>query len=184
MSSTYKQFLLYCLKFLGVFAIAYFGTLAWIGLASPGNYYSPFIDHYLDYVAWMRFSLLHGSKFLLSIFGYATTTPDAYTLQMVGGRGIHIGYDCIGYGVMSFWLALMVANKGSFKTKFIWILGGSLLLWFINIIRISLFLLSLNKHQTMPFGIDNHLFFNITAYAGIFVMIYFYDRRRVKDTGY
>ena len=178
MSSTYKQFLLYCLKFLGVFAIAYFGTLAWIGLASPGNYYSPFIDHYLDYIAWLRASLLYGSKILLSIFGVDTTIPNIYSLQLVGGRAINLVYSCIGYGVMSFWIALIVANKGNFTTKLYWLIGGLIIIWFLNIIRMSLFLVTFNKGQTMPFGIDNHLFFNITAYAGIFVMIYFYDRRK------
>ncbi len=178
MTSAFKQFLLYCLKFLAVFSIAYFGTIAWIGLAAPGNYYSPFVEQYLNYVAWLRSSLLYGSQFILSVVGIATTIPDAYSLQIVGGKAVHIGYSCIGYGVMSFWLAFMVANKGSVKSKLIWIIGGLLLIWCINILRICLFLVSLNKNQSMPFGIDNHLFFNITAYIGIFGMIYFYDRRK------
>jgi exosortase/archaeosortase family protein len=174
--SPLKQFLLYTLKFLGIFCIAYFGTIAWIGLAAPGNYYSAFIDHHLDYVSWLRASLLHGSRLLLAVFGIDIIIPDAYSLSIANGAAVHIGYDCIGYGVMSFWLAFVIANKGSFYKKIKWVAGGLIIIWGINILRICLFLLSINKKQGMPLGVDNHTFFNITAYIAIFIMIWFYDR--------
>ena len=116
------------------------------------------------------------SKFALSVFGYLIDIPDAYTLKIVNGAAVHIGYDCIGYGVLSFWLAFVIANNGSILRKTFWIIGGSVVIWLVNILRICLFLLSLNKKQTMPFGLENHTFFNITAYIAIFVMIYFYDK--------
>ncbi|MBK7434330.1 MAG: exosortase/archaeosortase family protein, partial [Chitinophagaceae bacterium] len=107
---------------------------------------------------------------------YAIEIPDAYSLKIVNGSAVHIGYSCIGYGVMSFWLAFVIANTGSFGRKTAWVIGGSLVIWLINILRICLFLLSLNKKQSMPFGLENHDFFNITAYIAIFVMIWVYDR--------
>ncbi len=180
MKPAYKQFLFYTLKFLGVFAIAYFGTIAWIGLAAPGNYYSPFIDQYLDYVSWLRSSLLHTSKWVLEMTGTAIVIPDAYSLQVVNGASIHIGYDCIGYGVMSFWLAFVIANTGSFLKKGVWVSVGLITIWLINILRICLFLVTLNKKQTMPFGLDNHTFFNITAYIAIFILIYLFDKSQKK----
>lgn len=176
----YKQFLLYTIKFLAVFAIAYFGTIAWIGLAAPGNYYSSFIDQHLDYITWLRSSLLHTSKWFLSLTGTATIIPDAFSLQVVNGKAVHIGYDCIGYGVMSFWLAFVIANSGTVLIKMIWVLGGLIILWLINILRISLFLVSYNKNQSMPFNLDNHTFFNITAYIAIFILIYFFDKSLKK----
>ena len=127
------------------------------------------------------------SKFALSVCGYLIVIPDAYSLQIVNGAAVHIGYDCIGYGVLSFWLAFIIANNGSIIKKTVWITGGSVVIWLVNIIRICLFLLSLNKKQNMPFGIENHTFFNITAYIAIFIMIYFYDKsgrgedRKVKE---
>ena len=90
-------------------------------------------------------------------------------------------YACLGYGVMSFWLAFVVANKGSIAKKIKWIFGGWLMIWIINIIRITLLMITINEKSTMPFDLDNHTFFNIGAYIAIFVLIYFYDRSLKKD---
>lgn len=167
---------------MATFCIAYFGTIAWIGLAAPGNYYSAFIDNHLDYITWLRNSLLHGSKFALSLFGHTAHIPDEYSLQIVNGKAVHIGYDCIGYGVMSFWLAFIVANKGTWVRKLFWIFGGTIIIWLINIVRISMMLVALNKNKSLPFGLNNHTFFNILAYIAIFIMIFIYDRQSKKIT--
>jgi exosortase/archaeosortase family protein len=85
-------------------------------------------------------------------------------------------YSCIGYGVMSFWVAFIFANKGTFKKKFLWISGGILVLWIINVLRVSLLLLAINKNWKIPLGWDHHTWFNIVAYSLIFLMILLYDR--------
>ena len=172
--------LTYLIKFIGVFCFAYFGTIAWIGIAAPGNYYSPFIHNYLDYISWIRASLLLGSKTLLYVLGFNTYIPDIYTLKIIHGRGVHLGYDCIGYGVLSFWLAFIVANKGNVMTKLKWLLGGWILLWLINIGRISLLLVAINKNWTTPFHIEHHTLFNITAYMAIFILIFLFDKGQKK----
>ena len=61
-----QYFLRFLFRFLLVFALGYFGSIAVIGLSSPGQWYSPFIDHYLDYISWMRSALLAGSHWMLS----------------------------------------------------------------------------------------------------------------------
>jgi len=60
-------------------------------------------------------------------------------------------------------------------------LGGTALLYIINVVRISLTLLSNSRKWHFPFGWDNHTWFNIVAYTGIFLMIWVYDR--VKNEG-
>ena len=60
----------------------------------------------------LRASLLWGAKGLLALFNYKTYLPDKYHLLMKGGSGVHIVYSCIGYGVMSFWGAFIIANTG------------------------------------------------------------------------
>ena len=176
LKSKTSSFLIYLLKFIGVFCLAYYGTIAWIGLAAPGHYYSAFIHNYLDYISWIRASLLFGSKTLLNILGFSTYIPSAVTLKMLNGRGVHMGYDCIGYGVLSFWLAFIVANKGSLKAKLTWLFGGWILLWLINIGRISLLLVAINRNWSTPFHIEHHTLFNITAYMAIFILIFFFDK--------
>lgn len=158
-------------------------TLAVIGLAAPGGYYSPFIAHYLDYVTWLKNSLLNASSFLLSLFHIQTQREPGFYLRIKGGVGIIVAYDCVGYGVYSFWIAFVGANAGTLRKKATWIMGGLLSLWLINVVRITLFLLSINRGWPMPFGIDHHTWFNIAAYTLIFVLILAYDRsgrRKIK----
>ena len=82
---------------------------------------------------------------------------------------------CLGYGVMSFWIAFVVANKGTSIKKLKWLLGGLFLICLINVIRISLLLLAINFHWLTPY-FNHHTWFNIIAYLIIFILIYFYDK--------
>src|SRR5205085_12152073 len=159
-----KTFIVFVIKFILIFLICYYGTLAVIGLSVPGNHYIAFVDKYLDYISWIRSSLLHGSKFLLSLFGVETYFNNDYNLRMVNGRGIIIVYECVGYGIMSFWIAFVIATTGSVKKKAIWLIAGLLFLWILNITRLSLLLVATNKGWPMPLGWDHHTWFNIVAY--------------------
>jgi exosortase/archaeosortase family protein len=175
-----KNLIQYLLKFVISFCILYYGTLAMIGLASPGGYYSPFIHNYLDYVSWLRFALLSVSKFVLALFGYSTFIDGAYTLRMKGGYGVHLVYSCLGFGVMSFWVAFIFANKVKWQKKVKWIMIGLLSIFFINVIRISLLLVAVNKNWPNVLNLDNHTLFNIAAYILIFTMIYLFDMSEKK----
>lgn len=171
-----NQFVVYVIKFAIIFCILYFGTLAWIGLAAPGGYHSSFIENYLDYVSWIKMSLISATGFILSLFGVDTITEPGFLIRFTGGRGVIIAMDCVGYGVYSFWIAFVAANSGQVGRKIKWILIGVLSLWVINVIRITLFLTAINKGWPMPLGLDHHTWFNIFAYLLIFIMIWWYDR--------
>lgn len=167
---------IYLAKFAGAFCILYFGTVGIIGLSAPVGYYSPFVDHYLNFIPALRLSFLYGTKFLLSLFGYETYIPLNTQIRVVNGAAVNLVYTCLAYGVTSFWVAFVFANKVSWKKKLAWMIGGSMLIWIINVVRISLTLLSNNGNWKLPFGWDNHTWFNIVAYLAIFTMIYFFDR--------
>jgi len=175
-----KNVFLYITKFVVIFCILYFVSIAVIGLSFPDGYYSPFIAHYLNYVDWLRASLLWGAKGLLALFSYKTYLPDKYHLLMKNGSGVNMVYSCIGYGVMSFWGALIIANKGSWKKKLLWITGGWLAIWCINVARIAILVVAVNKRWQMPLGLDHHTWVNIVAYLLIFILIYFYDKSSQK----
>ena len=170
-----KNILLYTIKFIGVFCLCYYGALAVAGLSAPGKYYSPIVDHYFDLVSLLRSSLLYGAKWLVSLFGYETYFANEYILRIVNGSGIKMVYSCLGLGVMSFWVAFVFANNQTWIKKLQWIVGGLFLLWLINVIRISLLLISENGHWKIPW-FDHHTWFNIVAYFMIGILIYFYDR--------
>lgn len=105
---------------------------------------------------------------------------------MVGGSAVNLVYSCLGYGVTSFWLAFVFANTGSWKKKLAWMIGGAAVLYIINMVRISLVLLAASKGWKYPMGWDHHTWFNIAAYGGIFLMIWFYDKsgkeRKINTT--
>lgn len=177
-----RSFIQYFVKFILVFCVLYYGTIGLIAVTSPGGYYSEFLHKYFDYVSLLRSALLHSSKFFLSILGFKVDIADSQSLKMDSGSGVHIGYDCIGYGVLFFWMAFIFANKVSFKKKIKWIFSGIIIIWIINVLRISLLLLAIEKNWHAFFSINNHTAFNIVAYAAIFTMIYFFDRSEKIET--
>ncbi len=176
-----KKFLLFTAKFLLLFALFYIGTLAVIGLSAPGRYYSPFIEKYFDYVSWIKWSLLLGSRFLLSLFGLASYIEPGFIMRGHNGNSVLLAMDCVGYGVYSFWAAFVIASGGAVIKKIKWVTGGLLLLWSINVFRISGVLVAINNNWAVPLGIDHHTWFNIFAYVTIFTMMYFFERQRIAD---
>ncbi|HRE65252.1 MAG TPA: archaeosortase/exosortase family protein, partial [Ferruginibacter sp.] len=155
-----KSFVFFIAKFLGIFALCYFGTLAIIGLSAPGGLYAPFVEKYVDYVSWIKQSLVWATRMVVSWFGYETYTKPDFIIRMVNGGGVKIAMDCVGYGVYSFWAAYIIANKGQWMQKIFWVLGGLFFLWLINVTRISFLLISIHKGKTFPFGWDHHTWFN------------------------
>jgi exosortase/archaeosortase family protein len=176
-----NSFFLYLLKFLLTFCLLYYGTIALIGITAPGGYYSPFAARYLNYVAALRGLLLYCAKLLLQALGFNVYLKDIYTIKLQNGLGVHLVYSCIGYGVMIFWVSFIFANKGSWITKAKWITGGLLAIWIVNVLRIALVLIAINKKWPSLFNLDSHTLFNIVAYAVIFFMIYLYDRSQNKQ---
>jgi exosortase/archaeosortase family protein len=171
-----KKFIQYVLTFILIFCVLYYGTIAMIGITTSGGYYNEFAANYLNYVAGLRWVLLHSSKIVLNTIGFDVYLKDIYTIRQAGGAGVHVGYDCIGYGVLFFWVAFIVANSGSILKKIKWIAGGLCIIECVNIIRISLMVIAVNKKWLLPFKLDNHTLYNIVAYLVVFSMIYFFDK--------
>jgi exosortase/archaeosortase family protein len=147
-----------------------------IGLAAPGGLYFSFIEKYFNYISWLRMSLLYGSKYFLSLFGYFSHLEPDFTLRINGGRHIIIAYDCAGYGVLSFWLAYVLSTPSrKMKERIFWLVGGASLLWFINCFRISLYLLSRNQIAKIPFKMDHHTFYNILSYGFIGLLVFLHE---------
>ncbi len=171
----HKNIAEYILKFIGIFCLCYYGALAIAGLSVPGKYYSSTVDHYFDFVSLLRGSLLYGAKLFVSLFGFKTYFANEFILRIVDGSGIIMVYSCLGLGVMSFWIAFVFANNQTWRKKLKWIITGLSSLWLINVIRISLLLMSENSNWKIPW-FDHHTWFNIAAYLMIGILIYFYDR--------
>lgn len=181
MKSTYinRSYLWFLVKFICLFLFFYYGTKFMISAsATKGTYYIPFFADYLDYISWIRNLLLQGASLVARLFGYETQFEDPFLIRVVSGRGVFVAFSCVGYGVMSFWSAYVLANRWNFPSSLLWLFFGNILIVLINIFRIGLFLVAINKQVRFPFGIDHHTWFNIVAYIAIFVMIYFYEKKQ------
>jgi exosortase/archaeosortase family protein len=175
-----KSLGIYLFKFAFVFCILYYGTKLMIGLSIPGGYYSGIIQKYFNIASWLRGSLMHASSMLVNFIGFDSKIEGDYIIRIKHGTGVRIVYGCLGYGVMSFWVAFVFANAVTIKKKIVWIFGGCLLIWIINVLRISILLIAVNKHWKNSSNIDHHTLFNIAAYILIFVLIYFFDRSQFQ----
>ncbi len=176
MQSANKYFLRFVFSFCCIFLLCYFGIKFLTGFAVEGGNYSPFVAKYLDIASWTRDLLLFSTKIVVRIFGYETYRESEYIFRISGGGGIKIVYSCLGFAVMSFWIAYTIASKAELNKKIIWLFSGLLILWIINVIRISLVLIGTTKNWRFPFGWDHHTWFNIIAYGAIFTMMYFFEK--------
>ncbi len=172
-----NKFIRFLFIFFAVFLLCYYGLKFLTGLAVEGGYYSSFIDKHFNIGGWIRTALINSTKTFLSLFNIETIRTNEYILKMVaGGSGVRIVYGCLGFGVMSFWIAYVIAATAKTTKKITWLVCGLLLLWFINVVRISLVLVTTNETWKFPFGWDHHTWFNIIAYFAIFIMMYFFEK--------
>lgn len=172
----------YSIKLLAIYVVLYFGTLAVIGLSAPEGYHSSFVAKYLNYPAWVREALLYACNSMLKVSGYPSEMDGVYRIKLHGGHGINVIYGCLGAGITSFWIAFVAANEGPLKRKWIFITGGSLLIFIINSARLALLVVVANNNRESVFFESHHTFFNIAAYGCIIFMMYLFDKGNKKNT--
>jgi exosortase/archaeosortase family protein len=170
-NSSSRTFIYFLVKYLLVYFILFFGTKIIIGLTVPDGFYSSFVVNYFNYPAVLRNSIFKGTSVLVSIFGIETISKDPYRISFLHGRGIHLVYSCLGYGLLSCWVAFVFANNGKFIFKLKWLLVGSFVIWLLNVFRISFLLFALNFHWSLFLTFDQHLVFNIVVYVVIIWMM-------------
>lgn len=177
---TDKKFIRFILLFCFTFLFFYFAALYVTGLAVPGGQFSPFVEKYFNVAGWLRTSLIQATKWVVGLFGIQSLRTNEYVLRIPGANGIRIVYSCLGFGVMSFWVAYIIATVAKFSSKIKWLCVGLIIIWIINVVRISMVLLSGNKGWKFPFGWDHHTWFNIVAYLSIFTLMYFFEKEIKK----
>ena len=124
---------------------------------------------------------MRGSTLSMQLLGYTVEQHGISNLRFHGGRGVHIGYDCIGYGILSFWYAFILANRSVLMRKVKWLVVGTIVILAINVIRINMLLIAVNGIWPALLNLDSHFWFNVVAYLATFIMIYLYDLSCKKD---
>lgn len=172
----------FVILFLGLFSLLYYFNIFFMGITAPGNYYSPFFNENLNYIREFRSVLIAISAAVLRLFDYTVFTSDT-TLHALNVGGINVVYSCLGFGVMSFFIAFVVAwPEKSWKNK-LWFIPAGLL--FIQTLNIARFILITLFWRNSPYRnlVDHHTLFNFILYALLLAMIFFWinssDKKQV-----
>ncbi len=170
-----STFIKYTAKLLLLYFIFDYGTTLFIGVTGTGGrYYSYTLDHYFNYVSWLRNIILHGSNSMMHLLRFDTTIVSEYLIGIKHGAAVQLVYSCLGYGVLSFWAAFIIANKGTLKFKAIWLCFGFFVIIFSNIVRVCILLISKQQKWYKPFEFDHHTTYNIIAYLLVLMLMFFF----------
>src|SRR5687768_10723082 len=111
---------IFIVKFLVLFLGLHFFNEFYIGITAPGNLYIPLLEEHLNYVNWLRSSILYTSKGICNVFGYSSYVEEPYLLKSATGVSVRMVYTCIGLGIMSLWAGFVLAHSISWKQKLLW----------------------------------------------------------------
>ena len=162
---------MFSIKFIVLFLLFYYFNIMFFGLTSPGNNYNAFLDEHLNYVAWLRWGLLHTSSFILNHIGFISIVSTT-ELLVVSHNKIQLIYSCLGLGVMSFFAAFVIAYPKPVQQKIYFISAGLIAIQVLNVLRLAIVALYwTNKAQQI---IDHHFVFNSIIYLLISISLYFW----------
>ena len=116
----------------------------------------------------------------MSVLGYETYLEDAYTIKVVNGASVRLVYSCLGYGVISFWIAFIAANQANIYFKLKWLVIGIFFIIFSNTIRISFLLIANENKWPKVFNIDHHTVYNIINYVLLIILIFIFQNQLTK----
>ena len=164
------------------FCLFYGGTYAFIGLnAAGGRLDLSSYTQYLDYVTVYRNFILEGAEYLLEMVGYSAKREGAYTLRINDYNGVVLVYECLGIGVISFWLAFIITDETrQWKQKFLWMITGIGIISTFNMLRIDFLLIAGLKGWKMTGGIEHHTAYNWVLYAIMIGLLLLYQYKKTK----
>lgn len=157
--------------FLLTYGFLYGFNHLWMGLTVPGGYYSAWIANNADYISGLRNIILSGSSTLLEWLGYDTWVHGHY-MRIIGGKAIRMVYSCIGLNILFVWWAFNIAFPMTLKRKIAYVLSGTVVIIFLNMVRIALVALSPREGNFMNTSLDHHAVFNFVVYGLIILAIF------------
>ncbi len=170
---------LFIVKFLSLFLIFYYFNLFFISItARRSNAFTLFLKLHLDYIDWLRFSVLKVSEIVCGLIGIKCHMQGDFIISLNSKLGgLRMVYRCIGYGIMSFWAAFIIANNIRLINKIAWTVTGWIIIWIINCFRVVILLFAIQNRWPISRFLDHHTLFNIFSYCLIFLLIYIFIKR-------
>jgi exosortase/archaeosortase family protein len=156
--------------------------LLFIGITTPGGIYIKWLDINLNYIKyWRAFDIQLTRKILIGL-GYEVKYT-TYTVLVTGRAGFKLVYSCLGYGVMSFFFAFVMAYPRPWIYKTLFLLYGLTLIQILNLIRLTW----ISIYWTAPkFGklLDHHTVFNLIIYSTIIIILYLWTNSNKHNGNY
>ncbi|HEX8277877.1 MAG TPA: hypothetical protein VF540_04250, partial [Segetibacter sp.] len=113
---------LFLIRFLASFFSLYLFFPWYRGVVGAGGrFHSSFFETHFNLIIGFTRFLTGSAKLLLETVGYSLHQKDYHSLQIGYSRGISVNPSCLGWAVMSFWIAFVFANVGSAKHRLKWI---------------------------------------------------------------
>lgn len=176
----------FLMRFILLFAGIYSFNWGYMALTDDrGHLYSTFLAQHLNYFAWLRWTIIHLANAMLHGVGVDSYIADVFTLKAPNHHGVYVGPPCLGYGMISFWLAFVIAHDDLKGRKIMYSIAGVLLLWLLNCLRVAMLVYAVQKHWNVNRWMDHHTMFNTAVYLLTFLMIIgFYQLRKgTEKTG-
>lgn len=155
-------------RLLFISSVLYGTTYAVIGLSSRGGVYSPFVSKYLNYPYFIRKTLLRIAHRILVNMNYRATLVNNEFIFNARHGGIHVAYECLGFGVMSLWAGFVVSFKAiRLPRKVLLLCTGFLTINVVNVLRMICVFIAPFK---LAGGWDNHAVYNILIHVIVMIM--------------
>ncbi|MDC0230912.1 archaeosortase/exosortase family protein [Aureispira] len=158
--------------------------IAWKGLffCIWRNYFDLF-PLFQKFCMWAIELILHSTAFFLSIFQYKTEViPSEIKLRILDEfyvdpaymnweliAWVSVGEDCIGYGVMALFIALILAYPGNNKIKLWFIPIGLFLIYCFNILRVAILTIII-KYDPAIWELNHKFAFKFVIYGLVFLL--------------
>lgn len=183
-----SYFAKYLIKFVAFYYICKYGFLAWHAVSyGPGLIHFPVVEHYFNFYDFIRFYMFQVPVSLSGLVGVHAVQDTFQSLQVEGGSRLLVKRPCYGIGLISFWVAFVLADTTAWKRKLLWGILGVASLLLINVLRVTFMLIATknqwNVHLLDTYGLDHHTQFNIVAYALIFLLMFFYYKGNKASLG-
>ena len=169
------------IRFFACFFILYLFFPFYRGVIGPGGkIYSSYLESHFNIITSFTRLLTSSAKLFLEAAGYDIYQKNYNSLRIGYSKGVHVNPSCLGWAVMSFWVAFVFANTGSVKHKVKWMLTGLVSIILLNITRIALITVANHLRWAPLTSLDHHTTFNLASYVCIIILIMRYIRIQKK----
>lgn len=114
--------------------------------------------------------------YLLTFIGTSVSIDDANVIRHLNGNGVKIIWACSGIKQAYIFTCIMLFSRGGWSRKIAYILGGLLVVYFFNVIRIAFIAAAVQHHQDWFVFLHEYIT-KYAFYAVIFALWVFWEEK-------